>query len=69
MGEFRTFISEPSDGLIFIAEQVRKGSSKLIWSVMPEHGCGDSVIASVYVPLNIRRKADLFFGFLMQESA
>jgi hypothetical protein len=30
------FGSEPNDGHIFIAERSRKGSRKLLWSVMPE---------------------------------
>ena len=30
------FGSEPNDGQIFIAERSRKGSRKLLWSVMPE---------------------------------
>jgi len=30
------FGSEPNDGQIFIAERSRKGSHKLLWSVMPE---------------------------------
>jgi hypothetical protein len=31
-----TFVSEPHDGQIFIAERSRRGSRKLLWSVMPE---------------------------------
>ena len=33
-----TFISQPLDGKIYIAEPSRKGSQKLLWSVMPEQG-------------------------------
>jgi hypothetical protein len=29
------FISEPHDGVIFIAERSRRGSRKLLWSSMP----------------------------------
>ena len=31
-----TFISQPLDGKIYIAEPSRKGSQKLLWSVMPK---------------------------------
>ena len=33
-----TFISQPLDGKIYIAEPSRKGSQRLLWSVMPEKG-------------------------------
>ena len=33
-----TFISQALDGKIYIAEPSRKGSQKLLWSVMPENG-------------------------------
>jgi hypothetical protein len=56
-----TFISDPDKGVIYCAEPVRFGSRKLIWSAMPERGCGDSVISSNYVPLKIRREAYRLF--------
>ena len=42
-----TFISQPLDGKIYIAEPSRKGSQKLLWSVIEPHK----------VPLMIRRQA------------
>ena len=59
-----TFISQPLDGKIYIAEPSRKGSQKLLWSVMPEKGDPSNPEASGgkrtephKVPLMIRRQA------------
>ena len=59
-----TFISQPLDGKIYIAEPSRKGSQKLLWSVVPENGDPSNPEASAgnrtephKVPLMIRRQA------------
>ena len=59
-----TFISQALDGKIYIAEPSRKGSQKLLWSVMPEQGDPSNPEASGgkrtephKVPLMIRRQA------------
>jgi hypothetical protein len=59
-----TFISEPVAGRIYIAEHSRKGSRKLLWSVMPEivpdndRASGADVRTEArLVPLKVRRQA------------
>jgi hypothetical protein len=52
------FISEPRNGLIYIAEHSRRGSQKLLWSIMPwEPISADVRIEARALPYDIRRKA------------
>lgn len=52
------FISKPIDGMVYLAERSRKGSKKLMWSVMPvEPIAADVRIDAGEVPRLIRRKA------------
>jgi len=51
------FISRPTEGQIFVAERSRKGSVKLLWSVMPGLGGADIRIDAAEVPYHIRRQA------------
>jgi hypothetical protein len=56
------FISEPHDGVIFIAERSRRGSRKLLWSSMPVvRITADVRIEAREVPNRIRRKAYRLF--------
>ena len=52
-----TYISEPVKGLIYIAEPSRKGTKRLLWSVMPEKGNADIRIELTEVPYAIKRQA------------
>jgi len=52
------FISEPHNGLIYIAERSRRGNRKLLWSAVPKEPiAGDVRIEARTVPRSIRRKA------------
>lgn len=56
------FISEPHEGQIYIAEPSRRGSNKLIWSVMPvEPVTADARIEASAVPVRVRRRAYKLF--------
>jgi hypothetical protein len=54
-----TYISAPSDGLLFVIERASRRSQRLVASVMPESlPYGDSLLPSLrYVPPAIRREA------------
>lgn len=52
------YISQPRNGLIYIAERSRKGLQKLLWSAMPMAlNMADSPINANLVPYAIRRQA------------
>ena len=52
----------PHDGVIFIAERSRRGSQKLLWSVMAITAIATDVrINAREVPKPIRRRADKLF--------
>lgn len=56
------FISEPHAGHIFIAERSRRGSKKLLWSVMPVAPVAADVrIEPRAVPAPLRRRAYKLF--------
>jgi hypothetical protein len=56
------FISEPHEGQIYIAERSRRGSKKLIWSVMPVAPVAADVrIEPRAVPAPVRRQAYKLF--------
>jgi hypothetical protein len=60
------FISAPFNAQIFIAERSRKGSRKLLWSIMPEAPVAADVrIEACAVPLAIRRQAYRHLGKVM----
>jgi hypothetical protein len=51
------FISKPHAGQIYIAERSRRGSRRLLWSVMPHAPVAADVRIKVQaVPLKIRRQ-------------
>jgi hypothetical protein len=56
------YISAPIDGRIYVAERSRKGSSKLLWSVMPAHDGPDVRIEAGNVPYRIRRQGYRHLG-------
>lgn len=52
------FISKPTGGQIFIAERSRKGSAKLLWSMMPVAPVeADCRVEASRVPRRIRKQA------------
>lgn len=51
------YISQPHQGSIYIAESSRRGSRKLLWSVMPEVAGADIRCEARHVPLALRRQA------------
>jgi hypothetical protein len=52
------FISAPHAGDVYVAERSRKGSRKLLWSIMPAAPIApDMRIAACAVPIGIRRQA------------
>jgi hypothetical protein len=52
------FISAPIDGRIYVAERSRKGSVKLLWSIMPHAPVAPDVrVEANEVPMAIRRQA------------
>jgi hypothetical protein len=54
----QTYISKPHNGVIYIIERARKGSSKLVASSMPEHGpTPDYQLPLRRVPLTLRKEA------------
>ena len=59
------FISHPYAGRIFVAERSRKGSRKLLWSVMLEHHGADVRCLPNDVPRTIRRAG---YRFLSNET-
>jgi len=57
------YISQPLGGRIFVAERSRKGSTKLLWSVMPQGSFATDVrIEARAVPYHIRRQAYRWLG-------
>ena len=52
------YISRPCDASIYVAERSRKGSRRLLWSVMPERSIiPERRIDASQVPTRIRRQA------------
>jgi hypothetical protein len=52
------FISQPHQGLVYIAERSRYGYRKLLWSVMTAMPLSlDTVIEASLVPVKVRRAA------------
>jgi len=53
------FISDPHDGMIYVAERSRRGSKKLLWSSMPQAPIAAAArrVDPAHVPYHIRRAA------------
>ena len=57
------YISRPHDGLVYFAERSRKGSQKLLWSVIPREPFGPELrVDATDVPREIRRQAYRHLG-------
>jgi hypothetical protein len=62
------FISAPHARQIFVAERSRKGSSKFLWSVMPELPTAPDIRIDAHrVPRTIRRQAYRVLGKKLEE--